>query len=198
VSELLDLVHNMNRLAALQRTNLLDRPPEEAFDRFTRLAARICRVPIALMTLVDRDRQFFMSSFGLSEPWQTLRETPLTHSFCKHAVARRAPLLIADTTKDPVFRDNPASRELAVVAYAGIPLEVGGQPLGAFCVVDHEPRVWASEEVQMLKDLAQCVMHEIDLRTRLREVEDTLRVTREQQLEPQRFQTEPLFTRENV
>ena len=135
MSELLDLVHNMNRLAALERTGLLDSPPEEPFDRFTRLAARICKVPIALMTLVDRDRQFFMSSFGLSEPWQTLRETPFTHSFCKHAVARRAPLVIPDTTKDPVFKDNPASRELAVVAYAGIPLEVGGQPLGAFCVV---------------------------------------------------------------
>ena len=56
-----------------------------------------------------------MSSFGLSEPWQSLRETPLTHSFCKYAVARRAPLVIPDTTRDPEFRDNPASRELAVV-----------------------------------------------------------------------------------
>ena len=178
MSELLDLVHNMNRLAALQRTNLLDSPPEESFVPFTRLAARISKVPIALMTLVDRDRQFFKSSFGLSEPWQTLRETPLTHSFCKHAVARRAPLLIPDTTKDPEFKDNPASRELAVVAYAGIPLEVGGQPLGAFCVVDHEPRAWSSEEVQMLTDLAQCVTHEIDLRTRLRETEDAWRDAR--------------------
>jgi GAF domain-containing protein len=174
MSELLDLVHNMNRLAALQRTGLLDSPPEESFDRFTRLAARICKVPIALMTLVDRDRQFFMSSFGLSEPWQTLRETPLTHSFCKHAVARRAPLVIPDTTKDPVFKDNPASREMAVVAYAGIPLEVEGQPLGAFCVVDHEPRAWSVDEVQLLTDLAKCVTHEIDLRTRLRETADAL------------------------
>jgi GAF domain-containing protein len=174
MSELLDLVHNMNRLAALQRTGLLDSPPEESFDRFTRLAARICKVPVALMTLVDRDRQFFMSSFGLSEPWQTLRETPLTHSFCKHAVARRAPLVIPDTTKDPVFKDNPASREMAVVAYAGIPLEVEGQPLGAFCVVDHEPRAWSVDEVQLLTDLAKCVTHEIDLRTRLRETADAL------------------------
>ena len=125
-----------------------------------------------------RLRTRITSSFGLSEPWQTLRETPLTHSFCKHAVARRAPLLIPDTTKDPVFKDNPASRELAVVAYAGIPLEVGGQPLGAFCVVDHEPRAWSSEEVQMLEDLAQCVTHEIDLRTRLRETEDAWRDAR--------------------
>ena len=107
MSELLDLVHNMNRLAALQRTNLLDSQREEAFDRFTRLAARICKVPIALMTLVDRDRQFFMSSFGLSEPWQTLRETPLTHSFCKHAVARRAPLVIGTPRRIPCSRTTP-------------------------------------------------------------------------------------------
>ena len=169
MSELLDIVRNMNRLAALSRTGLLDQPAEEPFDRLTRLAARICKAPVALMTLVDRDRQFFMSSFGLSAPWQTLRETPLTHSFCKHAVARRAPLVIPDATRDPVFKDNPAARELAVVAYAGIPLEFGGQPLGAFCVVDHEPRMWRPEEVQILKDLAECAMHEIDLRTRLRE-----------------------------
>ena len=178
MSELLDLVHNMNRLSALNRTGLLDTPAEEPFDRFTRLAARICRTPIALMTLVDRDRQFFKSSFGLSEPWQTLRETPLTHSFCKHAVARRAPLVIPDTTKDPLFKDNPASRELAVVAYAGIPLEVDGQPLGAFCVVDHEPRAWSAEDVQVLTDLARCVAHEIEVRTRLRDTEEALRQTR--------------------
>jgi len=178
MSELLELVHNMNRLSALVRTGLLDSPPEEAFDRFTRLAARICRVPVALLSLVDRERQFFKSSFGLSEPWQTLRETPLTHSFCKHAVARRAPLVIPDTTKDPAFRDNPASRELAVVAYAGIPLEVDGQPLGAFCVVDHEPRAWSTEDLQLLTDLAQCVTHEIDMRTRLRDTEVALHQAR--------------------
>jgi GAF domain-containing protein len=178
VSELLDLVHNMNRLSALNRTGLLDTPAEEPFDRFTRLAARICRTPVAMMTLVDRDRQFFKSSFGLSEPWQTLRETPLTLSFCKYAVARRAPLVIPDTTKDPLFKDSPASRELAVVAYAGIPLEVDGQPLGAFCVVDHEPRAWSAEVVQVLTDLARCVAHEIEVRIRLRDTEEALRQAR--------------------
>ena len=77
-----------------------------------------------------------------------------------------------------MFKDNPASRELAVVAYAGIPLEVDGQPLGAFCVVDHEPRAWSAEEVQVLTDLARCVTHEIEVRTRLRDTEDALRDVR--------------------
>jgi GAF domain-containing protein len=175
VSELLDIVRNMNRLSALRRTGLLDAPAEEPFDRFTRLAARICRTPIALMTLVDHDRQFFMSAVGLGEPWQSLRETPLTLSFCKHAVARKAPLIIPDTTKDPVFKDSPASRELAVVAYAGMPLTVFGETLGAFCVVDHEPRAWSEDDLRMLRDLTECVTHEIDQRTRLRDVETALR-----------------------
>jgi GAF domain-containing protein len=180
VSELLDIVRSMNRLNALQRTGLLDAPAEDAFDRFTRIGARLCRTPIALMTLVDHNRQFFMSSFGLSEPWRTLRETPLTHSFCKYAVARRAPLLIPDATKDPEFKDNPASRELAIVAYAGIPFSVSGHALGAFCVIDHEPRAWSHEEVSTLTDLADCLAHEIELRTRLRDTEIVLRRLRTQ------------------
>ena len=176
--ELLEIIRNLNRLAALRRTGLLDAPAEEAFDRFTRLGARLCNAPVALLTLVDRDRQFFLSSFGLHEPWRSLRETPLTHSFCKVAVARAAPLVIPDTTLDPEFRDHPGSRELAVVAYAGIPLSVEGQPVGAFCVIDQKPRAWTGEELATLGDVASCAVHEIDLRMRLREAETALRVTR--------------------
>lgn len=178
MAELLDIVRSMNRLSALHRTGLLDAPADEVFDRFTRLAAHICRAPVALMTLVDKDRQFFLSTVGLHEPWQSLRETPLTLSFCKHAVARRAPLIIPDTTKDPVFKDSPAARELAVVAYAGIPLTVFGETLGAFCVVDHEPRAWNGHDLEMLTDLTACVTHEIDRRTRLRDLEHALRARR--------------------
>jgi len=175
VSELLDIVRHMNRLSALRRTGLLDAPAEEPFDRFTRLAARLCKAPVALVTLVDRDRQFFLSSVGLHEPWQTRRETPLTLSFCKHAVARKQPLIIPDTSKDPIFKDSAAARELAVVAYAGMPLTVFGETLGAFCVVDHEPRTWSDDDLKMLNDLTACVIHEIDQRTRLRDVENALR-----------------------
>jgi GAF domain-containing protein len=175
VSDLLAIVHNINRLAALERTGLLDSADEEPFDRLTRLATRLLKTPIALVSLVDRDRQFFKSSVGLSEPWRSRRGTPLTHSFCKHAIAMDEPLVIPDARKDPSYRDNPAVRDLRIIAYAGVPLTVAGFALGAFCVIDDEPHAWSYDEVQTLRDLAQCVMREIDLRTRLREAEDALR-----------------------
>ena len=175
MSDLLDIVRNLNRLSALRRTGLLDSPPEETFDRFTRLASRLFKTPVALVSLVDADRQFFKSAVGLPEPWQTRRETPLTHSFCKYAIASPEPLVIPDARKDPTFRDNPAVRELKIVAYAGVPLTVSGCALGAFCVIDDEPHAWSYDEVQTLRDLAGCVTREIDLRTRLRDAETRIK-----------------------
>lgn len=171
MSDLLAIIRNLNRLAALERTRLLDTPPEEPFDRLTRLASRLLKTPVALVSLVDRDRQFFKSAVGLPEPVRSRRETPLSHSFCKHAVATHAPVVIGDARKDPTYRDNPAIRELNLVAYAGIPLTMSGFALGAFCVMDDEPRAWSYDEVQTLKDLAECAMREIELATRIREVE---------------------------
>jgi GAF domain-containing protein len=169
MSDLLAIVRNLNRLAAVQHSGLLDTPPEETFDRFTRLATRIFKTPVALVSIVDSDRQFFKSAIGLEEPWQSRRETPLSHSFCKHAVAMQEPLVIADARKDPAFCNNPSVRDLKIVAYAGVPLMVSGHALGAFCVIDHEPHPWSYDEVRILRDLAECVMHEIDLRTQLRD-----------------------------
>jgi GAF domain-containing protein len=171
MSDLLAIVHNLNRLAALGRTGLLDSPPEEPFDRLTRMATRLLKTPVALVSLVDRDRQFFKSAIGLPEPWQTRRETPLTHSFCKHVVALHEPLVIQDTRKDPAYRDNLGVRDLKVIAYAGVPMTIAGFDLGAFCVIDDEPRAWSYDEILTLRDLAECATHEIELRTRLREVE---------------------------
>ena len=169
MSDLLAIVRNLNRLAAVQRSGLLDTPAEEPFDRFTRLATRIFKTPVALVSIVDAERQFFKSAIGLAEPWNSRRETPLSHSFCKHAVALEEPLVIADARKDPLYRDNPSIRDLKIIAYAGVPLMVGGHALGAFCVIDSEPHPWSYDEVRILRDLAECVMHEIDLRTQLRE-----------------------------
>ncbi len=174
MSDLLAIVRNLNRLAAVHRAGLLDTPPDEPFDRFPRLATRIFKTPVALVSIVDAERQFFKSAIGLPEPWQSQRQTPLSHSFCKHAVATHEPLVIADARKDPVYRDNPAVRDLKIVAYAGLPLMVSGHALGAFCVIDSEPHPWSYDEVRVLRDLAECVIHEIDLRTQLREAQKRL------------------------
>lgn len=175
MSDLLAIVQNLNRLAVLGRTGLLDSPREEAFDRLTRLATRIVKTPIALVSLVDRDRQFFKSVVGLPEPWRTRRETPLSHSFCKHVVALHEPLVIPDARKDPIYRDNLAIRDLGAVAYCGVPMTTAGAPLGAFCVIDDQPRQWSYEEVQILRDLGDCATHEIEMRMRLAALETARR-----------------------
>ena len=166
------------RLAELHRTRLLDSPAEEAFDRLTRLAAAALRTPIALVSLIDADRQFFKSCHGLPEPWASAREIPLTHSFCQHVVTRELPLIVEDARVDPVVRGNPAIAELGVIAYAGVPLTTsGGDIVGTFCVVDKVPRCWTGEDIVMLTDLAAAAMTEIELRgemTARQRVQDAL------------------------
>ncbi len=158
------------RLQALHATGLLDSPPERAFDRLTALACRFVRAPIALVSFVDAERQFFKSSYGLPEPLATQRETPLSHSFCQHVVTSQQPLVIEDARQDARVCDNLAIRDLDVIAYLGIPLITGkGQVLGSLCVIDHQPRHWSEADVSTLSDLAALVMTEIELRQHLHE-----------------------------
>jgi GAF domain-containing protein len=115
-------------------TNLLDSPTEAAYDRLTRLAVRLLHVPVALVSLVDADRQFFKSCVGLPAPWADARETPLSHSFCQHVVLSGQPLLIEDSRTTHGSWGTWAITDLGVIAYAGIPLMTAdGQSLGSFC-----------------------------------------------------------------
>jgi len=174
-------IRDTHRLDALRRTALLDSDPEEAFDRLTRLAATILRAPSALVSLVDADRQFSKSAFGLAEPLASERQTPLSHSFCQHTVASGAPLIIADAREHPLVRDNPAIPDFGVVAYAGIPLVTpDGYVLGSFCVIDYQPRAWTAQDIAILTDLAAAVMTEIDLRMTAREA--TVRAAEREEL----------------
>jgi hypothetical protein len=154
------------RLAALRDSTLLDTPAEESFDRLARLAARVVGAPVALVTAVDRDRQFFKSCLGLPEPWSTSRATPLSHSFCQHVVAAREPVIVTDAREDSRFIDNLAIRDLGVIAYLGVPLiTTEGQAVGTLCVIDHEPRIWTKDEISLVTDIAAAVVTEITLRT---------------------------------
>ena len=153
------------RLAAVTRTALLDTPPEEAFDRLTRMAARLLGAPVSLITLVTEDRQFFKSATGLPEPWASRRGSPLTHSFCRHVAVSGEPLVVEDTRRHPLLRSNPAVRELGWIAYAGVPLVTSqGYVVGAFSVVDGMARLWSERDVALLHDLAACAASEIELR----------------------------------
>ena len=156
-------VHDPGRLAALRGSGMLDSPPTPAFDRLTRLTSRFLNAPVALVSLVDADRQFFKSCLGLPEPWASRRETPLSLSFCQHVVARREPLIVSDAREHPELRDSLAIRDLDVIAYAGVPLiDRAGHVLGTVCAIDNEPRLWSNEQIETLRDLAETAVAEIE------------------------------------
>ena len=169
-AEVATAVLDEDRLEAVRATELLDSLEEEAFDRFTRLAAALLHAPVSLVTLIDADRAFFKSSWGLPEHDPSIREAPLSTSVCKHVVAAAAPLLIGDARLDERFDDNPLVQDETIVAYAGIPLTLSsGHTLGSFCAVDTVPRVWEESEITVLEDLAAAVVAEIEFRSAARE-----------------------------
>jgi hypothetical protein len=157
-------VRDAARVRALRATGLLDSPVEEAFDRLARIAAEALNAPVALVSLVDEDRQFFKSCLGLPEPWASRRETPLSHSFCQHTLVAGEPLVIDDAREHPILKDNAAIGDLNVIAYAGIPLmDREGFVLGTLCAIDDKPRHWTASQVDLLKDIAASVAREIEL-----------------------------------
>jgi hypothetical protein len=158
------VVQDLGRLRSLRQTGLLDSARQEPFDRYARIAAEALNAPVALVSLVDENRQFFKSCLGLPEPWASRRETPLSHSFCQHVVAAREPIVIDDAREHPLLSSNEAIKDMDVIAYAGVPLiESSGHALGTLCAIDHRPRHWSTREVELLEDLASAVVREIEL-----------------------------------
>ena len=152
------------RLLSLRRV-CVGAAPDEAFDRFASLVKRLLGVPVALVSLVDDERQFFPGQVGLAEPWGTKRETPLTHSFCQYVVVEGEPKVFPDARIYAQVRDNLAIPDLGVVAYAGVPLtDAEGRTLGSLCAIDTKPRAWAKPELETLTDLAQACASELRLR----------------------------------
>lgn len=146
------------RLEALHALNVLDTDPEERFDRLTRTAQRLFDVPIALVSLVDANRQWFKSCMGLG-----VRETPRDISFCGHAILGDDVFVITDTWQDPRFADNPLVTGVPHIRfYAGCPLRVaGGHKLGTLCIIDTRPRDFGTDDVAALKDLAAMAQGEL-------------------------------------
>ena len=146
------------RIQALHDLQILDTPPEERFDRLTRLARKLFDVPIALVSLVDTNRQWFMSHDGLET-----RETPREWSFCSHAIDQDSMLIIPDALVDARFRENPlVVGDPSIRFYAGQPISApGGKAIGTLCIIDHEPRELGLDEAELLTDMAKMVEREI-------------------------------------
>ena len=153
-------IDELRRLGALRASGLLDTPPEERFDRVTRMAQRLFDVPIALISLVDEDRQWFKSRQGLE-----VTETPRAFSFCAHAIEGDAVFQVADAGVDVRFSDNPlVLGDPNIRFYAGCPIAApDGSKLGTLCVIDRQPRVLSDDDVGALRDLAAMVEAEVAL-----------------------------------
>lgn len=146
------------RLKLLHSLKIVDTQPEERFDRITRLAQLIFDVPIALVSLVDRERQWFKSRQGLDAT-----ETPRKISFCGHAIADSDVFVVANAAEDQRFCDNPlVTAEPHIRFYAGYPLaSVSGERLGTLCIIDREPREFSAEDSEKLELLGQLVEQEL-------------------------------------
>ena len=147
------------RLGALSALDILDTPPDPRFDRFTRLASRYFAVPIALITLVDRDRQYFKSRVGLH-----ITETPREAAFCAHTIIERKTLVVNDALADDRFAENPlVVGEPRVRFYAGAPLILrDGTCIGSLCLLDTRPRWFAVEDTKLLEDLRDLAVIELE------------------------------------
>jgi len=154
----------LERLQLLHSLNLLDTEEEEVFDRVTRLVSRLLKVPVALFSLVDENRQWFKSHVGLD-----VRETPREHAFCAHAMLQDQPLVVSDASSDARFADNPlVTGNPHIRFYAGVPIRTsGGLAIGTLCAIDEQARVLTADELCILIDLADIVQKEVQYRERL-------------------------------
>lgn len=153
--------NEQERLAELRKFDILDSEPEVAFDSMVQLAAYICQVPIAAISLVDEHRQWFKAIVGVDA-----KETPRDVAFCAHTILQKEPLVVPNALEDERFFDNPlVAGGLDIRFYAGVPLVTSsGYRLGTLCVIDQKPRELTPEQLDAVRTLADSVMAHLDLR----------------------------------
>lgn len=177
-------VDEKQRIEALRSYQLLDTLPEKDFDNITALTASICEVPISLVTLLDADRNFLKSQYGLS-----LYESPRETSFCGHAILGEENIFIVeDARKDPRFENNPLVKDMQAIFYAGVRLvNSEGYPLGTLCVFDTKPRVLSKSQKNALISLAYQVVNLFEARKRNRTLMEVQRELKEKNEELKNF-----------
>ena len=163
--------NEMARVAALQKYAILDSEPEQGFDDLALLASYICRSPIALISLVDENRQWFKSRVGLS-----VSETSREIAFCSRAILQKDVFIVPDTLQDERFRDNPlVVSEPGIRFYAGAPLITDeGHALGTLCVIDRRPREISPDQTDGLKALSRLVLAQLEFRRNLMLLKEAL------------------------
>jgi GAF domain-containing protein len=153
------------RLAELEGLNLLDTDREADFDQVTARLTRLFNVPMALVTLVDKNRQWFKSQAGLPADLAEARSTSRDISLCGHVIAKDEVLIVRDLARDPRFANNPFVKEHGLRFYAGVPLRgPNGFPIGSLCILDKKPREMTTQEQELLKMIAGDVMEQIKRR----------------------------------
>jgi len=170
------------RLATLRGYEILDSEPEAAFDDLTLLASYICQTPIALISLIDADRQWFKSKVGIS-----IDETSRDIAFCATAILQSDVLIVGDATQDERFANNPlVVADPKIRFYAGASLVTNGQALGTLCVVDQVPRSLTTEQTEALRALSRQVLAQLELRRNLKSLERALAARDRAEAEKQR------------
>lgn len=151
------------RIRAVRNSGLLEIRDRREFNDIVELVKVAFRCPVAVLSILDEDRQVFIAHLGLPGPWDEIGETPLTHSFCQHVVDGNRPLIVPDATLHDLVRNNLAIPDLGVISYLGVPVTLpDGMVIGALAAIDGQPRDWSQEDLQLLNRFGRVACNQIE------------------------------------
>jgi PAS domain S-box-containing protein len=154
--------HLSNRIRAVRDAGIFELQGQHEFDDVIEVVKTALDCPVAILSILDDNRQVFVAHVGLPQPWSDRAETPLSHSFCQHVVRDRKPLVVEDATVHDLLRDNLATRDLGVVSYLGVPIALpDGMVVGALAAIDGKPRAWSDRELGLLETIGRLACNKL-------------------------------------